>query len=278
MAWQANLELGFVAQEARTILKHRKHFGPLRVQKALWPEATGVCHVILVHPPAGIAGGDELTIDVTLDKHCHALLTTPGAGKWYGSAGQTARQHIHLTVGPDSILEWLPQEAMLFDHAIVDSQTTIHLQETAAFMGWDILVIGRQSRHEHFTQGQYHNQFKIYQNNQLLFKDELYFEGQDVWLNSPLGMNKRAVMGALYLVPPSRFREPQQIDAQIDIMRDLAARMQMPLQMTRLGHTIVARYLGDDARQCVDGFAGLRAKCRKAWWGLQEELPRIWRT
>lgn len=278
VAWQASLQLGFVMQGQRTVLKHRKHYGPLRVQKALWPEPTGVCHVIMVHPPAGIAGGDELSIQVDLAEGSHALLTTPGAGKWYGSAGQTARQHIRLSVADNALLEWLPQEAMLFNQAIADSQTSIHLSDSAAFIGWDMLVIGRQSRQEKFLQGSYHNQLNIFQNQQLIFQDQLYIEGDDLWLTSPLGMHGRAVMGALYLVPPPAQRQEEVLDAQIELLRELVMRMQMPLRMTRLGHTIVARYLGEDARQCIDGFAGLRAKCRKWWFGLDEELPRIWRT
>ena len=59
--WYAKLELSFKCDQKRTILNHRKHSGPVRVQKMLWPEKTGVCHAIIVHPPAGIAGGDHLT-------------------------------------------------------------------------------------------------------------------------------------------------------------------------------------------------------------------------
>lgn len=278
MAWQAKLSLGFESQDDRTILRHRWHDGPLRVQKALWPESTGVCHVILIHPPAGIAGGDELNIDVVLAEHSHALLTTPGAGKWYGSAGKTARQHIHLTLGKQAVLEWLPQEAMLFDQAIAESQTSVHLTDTAAFIGWDMLVIGRQSRGEQFKTGRYHNRLSIYQADQLLLQDQLYIDGDDRWLSSPLGMHGHGVMGVMYMVAPIHHRDESKLDEQIDGMRELIMRMQMPLQLTRLGHVLVARYLGDDPRQCMDGFAGLRARCRRLWWQLDEELPRIWKT
>lgn len=78
--WYAKLELGFQAQTERTVLAHRRHFGPVRVQKMLWPEKTGICHAIIVHPPAGIAGGDHLTFEISVDTAAHALVTTPGAG------------------------------------------------------------------------------------------------------------------------------------------------------------------------------------------------------
>lgn len=276
--WQAKLSLGFERQSARTVLCHRWHQGPLRVQKALWPEATGVCHVIIVHPPAGFAGGDELSIEVKLNNHSHALLTTPGAGKWYASAGKPAQQRILIAVADDAILEWLPQETMLFNGAIGRSQTTIQLKKAATFIGWDILVIGRQSRQEQFEHGSYQNQLTIWQEDQLMLQDQLVIMGNDRWLTSPLGMNGCAVSATLYAVAPLAYRQESQLDALIDQLRDLATRLKAPIGLTRINGVIVARYLGDDARQCLDAFAGLRAKCRREWLGLEEELPRIWKT
>jgi len=276
--WRARLELGFEAQENRTVLKHRLHHGPLRVQKALWPEPTGVCHVILIHPPAGIAGGDELTIQVAVQPNAHALLTTPGAGKWYGSDGRLARQSIQLTVGDEARLEWLPQEIMLYDGARATSQFQVDLSESSSLIAWDFLVIGRQSRGERFHTGQYHNQVQIRQNGQLLLDDRLQLQGGDRWLTSPLGMAGHSLVGTLWALPPLAQRDEQILDAQIDSLRDLIVRMKMPLVITRLDHLLVARYLGDDPRQAMDGFSGIRARLRRLWWGLDEELPRIWRT
>jgi urease accessory protein len=278
VVWQAKLSLGFEQQADRTILRHRWHQGPLRVQKALWPEAKGVCHVIIVHPPAGFAGGDALSIEVKLAQGSHALLTTPGAGKWYASAGKTAQQNIQLEVANDAILEWLPQETMLFDQAIGHSQTSIKLDAGAVFIGWDILVIGRQSRQEKFEQGQYHNQLNIWQGDQLLLKDQLCIEGNDRWLYSPLGMNGCAITANFYAVAPLASRSETQLDQLIDQLRELVTRMKAPIGLTRFNGVVVARYLGNDTRQCLDGFAGLRAKCRREWFGLDEELPRIWKT
>ncbi len=278
--WQAELRLAFDyrAEQARTVLATRQSTGPLRVQKALWPEPTGVCHVILLHPPAGIAGGDELQIAVTVGRDAHALLTTPGAGKWYKSDGRPARQQIALSVAAGGLLEWLPQEVMLFDQAIAHSQTHIHLAETAAFIGWEILVIGRPARAERYAHGQYRSHLLLTRAGRLLLDDRLAFDGGDRWLASPLGLAGQAVSGMLLAVPPIHRRDESLLDQDIAVLRDLIARMQMPLVVTRLDDVVVARYLGADPRQAMDGFAALRAKLRRHWFGLGEELPRIWRT
>ena len=47
---QATLSLGFANDAGTTRLIERSHFGPLRVQKALYPEGPAVCHAIVVHP------------------------------------------------------------------------------------------------------------------------------------------------------------------------------------------------------------------------------------
>lgn len=276
--WFARLELGFKGQSQRTILEHRKHHGPVRVQKMLWPEKTGVCHAIIVHPPAGIAGGDHLTFSISASQQAHGLVTTPGAGKWYKTNQKKAFQHIDITVKDSSIFEWLPQETMLFNGALAHSETKVYLDHEASFIGWDILVIGRQAREECFTDGAYQNQFQLYQNNKLLVTDRLSFVGNDRWLSSCLGMHGHAVMGSFWAVPPEKFRSTFYLDQHIDQIRELIMRMDIKVTLTLLGDVVTARYLGDDVRQCHDAFAAIRAKLRRYWFDLDEEFPRIWRT
>ena len=113
--WKAELLLGFTARNGKTILSEKRADGPLVVQKPLYPEGGEVCHAIVVHPPGGIAGGDELRLSTRISSSGHALLTTPGAGKWYRSAGPWAGQQLAFEV--EGALEWLPRETIVFSGA-----------------------------------------------------------------------------------------------------------------------------------------------------------------
>lgn len=276
--WVAKLELGFQKLNNRTILAHRKHTGPVRVQKMLWPEKTGVCHAIIVHPPAGIAGGDHLSFKIAAQAHSHALVTTPGAGKWYKTNHKQAFQHIDLTADEKATLEWLPQETMLFNGACAHSTTQVTLAETASFMGWDMLVLGRQACQEQFNQGSYSNQFQLRRADQLLVADCLNFYGGDRWLSSCLGMRGYAVMGSFWAVAPPEYRNVVQLEAQLSQIRELMTRMRVNVTLSLLGDVVCARYLGNDVRHCHDAFAAIRAKLRRYWFDLDEEFPRIWKT
>src|SRR5471030_497744 len=115
--WQARLALEYGLRGRRTVLAGRAHSGPLLVQKPLYPEGDAVCHNIIVHPPGGIAGGDALELGVRLREDTAALLTTPGAGKWYRSMGPKASLVQNFDIGHGAVLEWLPQPAIVFNAA-----------------------------------------------------------------------------------------------------------------------------------------------------------------
>ena len=89
MTWQSSLQLHFdcASNTAKTRLYHRAHTGALMVQRALYPEPdsqAAICHIYVLYPPAGIADDDRLTLEFNLKSNSHAVITTPGAGKWYG--------------------------------------------------------------------------------------------------------------------------------------------------------------------------------------------------
>ena len=104
--WQASLALQFCHTPEKTLLHSAHHVGPLTVQRPFYPEGE-TCHLYLLHPPGGVVGGDRLDITVRLDAKSHALITMPGASKFYRSSGPQARLHQHFYLDEGSTLEWL---------------------------------------------------------------------------------------------------------------------------------------------------------------------------
>jgi urease accessory protein len=150
--WLGQLDLGFEQREGHTLLVHRRRRGPLAVQRPFYPEG-GVCHLYLLHPPGIMVGGDRIEIAAQVAEGAHALVTTPGAGKFYRSAGPWAIQDQRLTVRNGAVLEWLPHENILFPGAKVRMRTEVELTGSGRFIGWEIHSLGRPAIGERFVPG-----------------------------------------------------------------------------------------------------------------------------
>jgi len=171
--WHAELGLRFARRRDRTVLAARHQRGPLMVQRPFYPEGDGVCHAYLLHPPAGIVGGDDLDTTLELDPGAHGLVTTPAATRWYFSRGVEARVRQRARLADGATLEWLPQETLVFDGAHARLATRIDLEGNARFCGWEILGLGRPACGERFADGRLDFRFEVFRNGQPLLLERL---------------------------------------------------------------------------------------------------------
>ncbi len=270
--WDACLRLGYEYRGARTVLARREHRGPLRVQRDLYPEGESICHTIVVHPPGGVAGGDSLRIDASLGSGCAALLTTPGAGKWYGSAGPAARQRLEFEIAAGASLEWLPQETIVYDGAIADMGTRVLLNGDALYLGWDITCFGRTASGERFTRGALRTRTEVMRDGRRLWLEQGRLQGDDPLLTSPLGLAGHTVCGTLIAAG-------RDVDAAV-----LAACRAVPAGegaiagLTRLPGVCLARWLGDSTEEARGWFGEVWALLRPALNHRPAQAPRIWTT
>jgi urease accessory protein len=264
-SWNALLRLGFEARNGKSILADKRHDGPLVVQKPFYPEGDAVCHAVVVHPPGGIAGGDELELHARVDAGSHALLTTPGAAKWYRSAGPWASQRISFEV--NGALEWLPQETIVFSGALARMQTRIALAAGARYLGWEILCLGRTGSGERFGRGTTRTDFQVSREGRPLWIERGTLEGGGRLMESPAGLGGHAVCATLLCcaegLTPSLLSECRRIP-------DTAT--------TFLPGLLVARYLGDSSETAKQRFVALWRILRPALLGREACEPRIWRT
>lgn len=272
-SWKAELSLAYERRDSATVLAKREHFGPLRVQKALYPEGPDVCHTIVLHPPSGIAGGDELDIKVQLAAGAHALLTTPGAGKWYRSTGALATQSLRFDLAENSVLEWLPQETIVFNAALANMRTEVALAQGACFFGQEILCLGRRAMNERFEQGSLHLGTDIRLGDQLLWHERGQLEGDSVLMHSPTGLAGFSISGTLLVAGREIAKEVL-----------LACRGPQPSEVgarfgvTALPQLLVARYLGHSSEAAKAWFADLWTVLRPALINREAQTPRIWNT
>lgn len=286
--WLASLDLHVARTGSRSVLQAARHRGPLRVQRALYPEGEAVCHLLMLHPPGGIAGGDQLQIQVTLDASAEALLTTPGSAKWYRSAGRAATQSVVLSVGDQAILEWLPQETVLFEDAHAEQSLTIDLHDAAACLGWDIVQLGRVSAGDTWRSGQFRQTVAIRRDGRWLWREHTELHADDPLRRSPLGLDGCPVFSTLWASSPrlsndaeramETLREalgPHGLHAEAvssQSLRVAASYLPAPADL------LLLRVLGHDVES-------VRSTLETAWrvlrpWlnGRDAQTPRIWST
>ena len=267
-SWHAELELGYGRFGDSTRPTLRRHVGPLRVQKHLYAEGPQVCQHIIVHPPGGIAGGDQLNISASVGPDAWAQLTSPGAAKWYRAAGP-AYQNLTLKVASGATLEWLPQETIVFSAAQAEITTRIELEGDGRLFYWDIVALGRLASGERFEHGHFQSRLDLRRDGQLLWHERQRIVGGDGLLDSPIGLDGNPVFATLLVTG--------EISAQLlETCRSLPNPVRGDL--TQLPGLLVARCLAGEALQARAWLIDLWRLLRPALLGREALAPRIWST
>jgi urease accessory protein len=269
--WQADLDLSFEHRHAGTVMIRNQHRGPLQVQKALYPEGGGTCHVAVLHPPGGIAASDRLCVRANLDDGSRVLLTTPGATKWYRSDGEQARQQHHFALLGDSVLEWLPRENIVFDGANISTSLDVALSAQAKYFGWEILSFGRRASGESWRRGRLQMRTSIQRASRILWSEVADLDAGSGFAQSSVGLSGHTVCGTFVI-------------AGGDVTSDLlaACRQIRPMLaeahvgMTRVPGVLIARYLGGSTEDAFGWFTALWAVLRPALTERAACAPRVW--
>ena len=274
MTWLAKLNVDYRVENQRCVARH-VHEGPLRILKSLYPEGDAVCHNILVHPPSGVVGGDELHIKLQLQPQAHALITTPGATRFYGSDGLTASQHVHACLEAGARLEWLPLEALAYSGCQAHNQVVFKLEAQSQLMAWDITALGLPHAQQPFVQGQFQQHLEIegtWLERGCIRADDLRL------LNSPLGLNGHSCQATLLFAQGSAMPDVQRSSV-IQIARDVCESHALRLQAgvsSPDAQLVVVRVLSDQVEPAMDLLKAIWLQWRHQLWRMPAVAPRIW--
>jgi len=267
--WEAELEMVFSSRQGTTRLSKRRRRGPLALQRPFYPEGT-VCHTYLLHPPGGLVGGDQLQISLKVEPGAHALLTTPGATKFYRSDGRLARQQQHLVVEEGGALEWFPHENIYFPGAIAQLDTRLELAASSRFIGWELQCLGRPVIDEVFTSGEISARLTLMLEGKPVLIEQLVTEG-DQLLCSASGLRHHPMSGTLIIYAPDL--------PDIEPIRELlSASPQVVSAATCVDGVMVIRMLGNSTESMQRIMISIWKRVRPQVFGRAACLPRIWAT
>lgn len=277
MAWTASLQLQYTCPdpESAHTRVHFLHDGPLRVLQSLYPEGPGICHNVLIHPPSGLVGGDLLDIQLEMGPAAHALVTTPGATRFYRSEGEAARQLLHARLEPGARLEWLPLESIAYNRCQAENIARFDLQGNAEVLGWDITALGLPSSGLPYEEGTFTQELSLKGH----WLERGCIGGQDgILLDSPMGMYGQRCMGTLFFLSGQTLAGPR-AEAALEALR---TRMDDWPDTVRAGATqphdqvLVLRVLGPLVEPVMNALKQARGIWRQSLWGLPDAPPRVW--
>jgi urease accessory protein len=256
----------------------------LYVQKPFYPEGRDLAHVYLLHPPGGLVSGDRLTVDIQLQTDARVLVTTPGAGRVYRARVDRSLQQLRTTLvlSEGAVLEYLPQETIVYPSASAQLDTLIHMAPGSRFIGWEICCLGLPASDLRFSDGELKQRLSIFAGNTPLLIERFELNAHNrALVDAAVGLRGQPVTALMVAGP---LTADQLADAALDMLVEqlravIAAYQSVALcAVTVINGFVTARYLGGNADEAKRMFISLWQQLRPALTGREACAPRIWAT
>lgn len=182
------LRVAFERRDAITALSILRQEGCLKARHPR-PEPGAIAETVLLNTSGGITGGDDLAVAIAAGDGTHLVVTTQAAERFYRATPDSppATLRTRLAVGAEALLEWLPQESILFDSCRLDRELRIDLAPTARFLGVESLLFGRQASGETMNRAWLMDRIRLRRGSRLLLHDATRITGDAAALMARAG-------------------------------------------------------------------------------------------
>ncbi len=156
---------------------------------------------ILVNTSGGLAGGDSMSIQVSVQKDADLTLTSQACDRVYKSLGQDAVINLDFTVEDNASLVWAPQETILFNNARLNRKLNVNLEESSRFLAIEAVVWGRELMGETMQEGALQDSWRVHVEGQLIHAENLRLKGDvHAQLQTPVVANGGTATATLLMV------------------------------------------------------------------------------
>lgn len=266
--WHASLDLEISTANGKSVVSKSSQNGPLTIQSPFYPE-DGVCHLYLLHPPAGLVGGDKLELSVSAQQRSSVLLTTPGATKFYKTNGEIAFQNQRVRISDGSSLELLPQETIYYPDTNASLSTTVYLEGSGHYLGWDVHCFGLPARGDSLGAGTVRVSMSVFRNNSLILRDAAVINEKKKKFQAVF-MRDWPVFGSFLMTGGS--------ERLLETLRVNVLEGHQLCGATLVEDLLIIRYLGSSVLQARNLFLKAWQIARPLILGTLPVPPRIWQT
>jgi urease accessory protein len=172
---KGELNLAFGAGAGVTRLQRFYQDGCL---KARLPRGEDGAEVVTLNISGGVAGGDVLATRVEVGEGAQVRVASIAAERIYRALGGVAAEvSTRLSVQPGGVLQYLPQETILFDGFALTRGLDVDLAAGAGFLGVESLVFGRLASGEVVREGMLRDRVSVRVAGRLVVQDMTRLEG-----------------------------------------------------------------------------------------------------
>jgi urease accessory protein len=209
------LELALTRHGGVTRVQRHYQRAPLHVFRPIYLDdgRPDMAFVYVQQSGDGVVQGDRYRVDIDCGPSSATHVTTQAATNVYGARQSFASQLVHLRVGAEAVLEYLPDAVVPFRGSRLFQRTRVTAHPTATVILGETLLPGRVARGEIHAYDLYWSETEVRSSDDvLLFADVLRLSARRRGDPRSLGvLGDNDVIAALYVV--SAQAEPAELVA-----------------------------------------------------------------
>ena len=191
----------------RTVLSDLRQDGCM---KARFPRPVDIAEIITLNSSGGVVGGERLRTKLVVGAGAKACFASQAAERFYRALDGDPAAEIRTTIEVQSggLVEWLPQESILFDRCALDRRLDVALAQDASFIGVEALIFGRAAMGESVATARLADRISVHRAGKLILQEAIRVDGPvaDLLDRPAIGGGARAVATLIHVAPDAPAR------------------------------------------------------------------------
>lgn len=158
---------------------------------------------VMINSSGGMTGGDKLDWEFEAGQGTELTVTTQACERVYEAIDGQAQTKVHLNVGENAKLAWLPQETILFNRSAYSRTIDVELGAASELLMVETYVFGRGAMGEVLHQASVRDRWRVRRGDALVHAEELQASGEVDKILAGVGVTsgQHAVATALLIAP-----------------------------------------------------------------------------